>query len=143
VECVNDTYLGAWNAMPPQRPNRLPTFLGKITRNISLNRFKRYRTEKRGFGQALLVLSELEDCVPATDNVRQAVDEMDLVESINRFLYALPDAKRKVFVRRYWYLSSIRDISEQYGTSESKTVSMLFRMRNELKAHLEKEGIDL
>ena len=143
TECVNDTYLGAWNAMPPQRPNRLSTFLGKITRNISLNRFKQYRAEKRGFGQTSLVLSELEDCIPAADNVEKAVDEMDLVESINRFLYALPDAKRKVFVRRYWYLSPIRDIAEQYGISESKTASMLFRMRNELKNHLEKEGIDL
>ena len=142
-ECVNDTYLGAWNAMPPQRPNRLSTFLGKITRNISLNRFKQYGAEKRGFGQTALVLSELEDCIPAVDTIEQTAAEMDLVESINRFLYALPDVKRKVFVRRYWYLSPVKDIAEQYGMSESKTASMLFRTRNELKLHLEKEGIYL
>jgi len=120
TECVNDTYLGAWNAMPPQRPNRLSTFLGKITRNISLNRFKQYRAEKRGFGQTSLVLSELEDCIPAADNVEKAVDEMDLVESINRFLYALPDAKRKVFVRRY-----IRFAKKKECLSDQKVIGVI------------------
>ena len=142
-ECVNDTYWGAWKAMPPQRPNRLSTFLGKITRNISLNRFKQYTTEKRGFGQTELVLSELEDCIPAVDTIEQATDEMDLVESINRFLNAQQEIKRNIFVRRYWYLSPIKEIADQYGMSESKTASILFRLRNELKLHLEKEGIEL
>jgi RNA polymerase sigma factor (sigma-70 family) len=135
--------LNAWNSIPPQRPNRLSAYLGKITRNISLNRFKHYAAEKRGCGQTELVLSELENCIPLTQTVEQVFDEIMLVESINQFLSSLPKIKRMVFVRRYWYLSPIRDIAEQYGMSESKVASMLFRLRNELKRHFEKEGIVL
>lgn len=142
-ECVNDTYLGAWKSMPPQRPERLSAYLGKITRNLSLNRFKRYTAEKRGLGQTELVLSELEDCIPSETGVEQVIDEMVLVNSINQFLRAQPEQKRNIFIRRYWYLYPIRDIAENYGMSESKAASMLFRMRNELKTHLEKEGITL
>ncbi len=142
-ECVNDTWLRAWNAMPPRRPAQLATFLGKITRNISLDRFKRYSAEKRGRGQTELVLSELEDCIPDSAGVEQVVDEIALTEAINAFLYAQPEQKRNIFVRRYWYLCPIKDIGAVYGMSETKTASLLFRMRNELKKHLEKESIDL
>ena len=86
-ECVNDTYLRAWNAIPPNQPNQLSTFLGKITRNLSFNRYKQYSAEKRGFGQAELALSELEDCIPAKTDVEQASNEKELVEAINKFLY--------------------------------------------------------
>ena len=140
-ECVNDTYLSAWKSMPPHRPARLATFLGKITRNLSLNRFKQYKAEKRGLGQTALTLSELEECIPAPDSMEQATDEAVLVESLNRFLYGLPKIKRNIFIRRYWYMNSIRDIAQQAHMSESKVASMLFRLRNELKLHLEKEGI--
>lgn len=142
-ECVNDTYLRAWKSLPPQHPDRLSTYLGKITRNLSLDRFKQYNAEKRGRGQAALMLSELDDCIPAEKDVEQSVDEMVLVEALNQFLYAQPERKRNIFIRRYWYLYPIRDIAENYGMSESKTASLLFRMRNELKEHLEKEGIIL
>lgn len=142
-ECVNDTFLGAWNSMPPQRPNNLSTFLGKITRNLSLNKYELYNAKKRGLGQTELVLSELNDCIPAPDNVVQATEEMILVESINQFLYNLSDVKQKVFVLRYWYLSSIKNIAQQYEMTENKVASMLFRMRKELKLYLEKEGIML
>ena len=142
-ECVNDTWLGAWKTMPPQRPNRLATFLGKITRNLSINRFKQYAAEKRGGGQTELALSELEDCIPAPTTVEQIVEEEVLVDSLNRFLYAQPEQKRNIFIRRYWYLYPIRDIAGAYGMSESKIASLLFRMGNELKKHLEKEGIAL
>jgi RNA polymerase sigma-70 factor (ECF subfamily) len=142
-ECVNDTYLCTWNAIPPKCPNCLATFLGKITRNLSLDRYKRYAAEKRGLGQAELVLSELEDCIPATLDVEQASDEMILVKALNAFLAALPKITRVVFIRRYWYLSAIKEIAEQNGMSESKVKSMLFRTRNELKKYLKKEGITL
>lgn len=142
-ECVNDTYLKAWKAIPPHRPNRLSTFLGKITRNLSLNRLKKYTAEKRGFGQAEIALAEMEDCIPATGSVDEAIDEKFLAESINVFLSGLPKIKRQIFVRRYWYMSSIQDISAEYGMSESKIISMLFRIRAKLKLHLEKEGIAL
>ncbi|MCM1189924.1 MAG: RNA polymerase sigma factor [bacterium] len=142
-ECVNDTWLGAWKSIPPHRPNRLSTYLGKITRNLSLNRFRQYNAEKRGFGQTELALSELDDCIPSQADVEQVIEEMALTASINRFLRRQPRLKRNIFIRRYWYLYSIRDIAEAYGMSESKTASLLFRMRNELKSHLEKEGISI
>ncbi len=142
-ECVNDTWLGAWKSMPPQRPERLSTYLGKITRNLSLNRFKKYTAEKRGLGQTELVLSELEDCIPDETSVEQIVDEMLLVKTINDFLYTQPEQKRNIFIRRYWYLFPIKDIAAVYDMSESKVASLLFRMRNDLKTHLEKECVNL
>lgn len=142
-ECVNDTWLKAWKSIPPCRPNRLSAYLGKIVRNLSLNRYKQYNAEKRGFGQAQLVLSELEDCIPAENSVEQALDEMVLTKSINSFLYAQPRQKRNIFIRRYWYLYPIRDIAAAYDMSESKVTSLLFRMRNELRTQLEREGITL
>lgn len=142
-ECVNDTWVGAWKSIPPQRPNRLSSYLGKITRNLSINRFKQYTAEKRGLGQTEIVLSELEDCIPAETDVEQLVEEMVLVEALNRFLRGQPEQKRNIFIRRYWYLYPIREIAEVYSASESKITSLLFRMRNELKEYLEKEGITL
>ena len=140
-ECVNDTWLGAWKSIPPHRPNRLSVYLGKITRNLSLNRLKHYTAEKRGLGQGELVLSELEECIPGKNSVEQLIEEIDLAKSINRFLYAQPRQKRNIFIRRYWYLCPVRDIAASFGMSESKVTSLLFRMRNELRTHLEKEDI--
>ena len=142
-ECANDTYLGAWSSIPPQRPNRLSIYLGKITRNLALNRYKRYTAEKRGHGQVVLALSELEACVPSETTVEQTVEENELAAAIDRFLYAKPKLNRNIFVRRYYHLYAIRDIADAYGMSESKVTSLLFRMRNELRRFLEKEGIML
>lgn len=141
AECVNDTYLQAWKSMPPKRPEKLSAYLGKIVRNLSLNRFRRYAAEKRGFGQTELVLSELEECIPSAHGVEQSFDDALLVEAINRFLHEQPEQKRNIFIHRYWYMHPIRKIAGSFGMSESKTTSLLFRMRNELKAQLEKEGI--
>lgn len=140
-ECVNDTYLNAWNAIPPGRPDHFAAFLGRITRNLSLNRLKQYHAEKRGAGQVALALSELEECVGAADDVESAMDALALTESLNRFLSAQPEPGRDIFIRRYWYLCSIRDLAEQYGMSESKLTSLLFRIRKALRLHLEKDGI--
>lgn len=142
-ECVNDTYLGAWNSIPPQKPNRLSAFLGKITRNLALNRYKRNSAAKRGYGQVEIALSELENCIPDIKGVEQASEEALLVSVINRFLYAQTKTRRNIFVLRYWYLYSIGDIADLYGSSESKVKSLLFRMRNELKKILEKEDVYL
>ena len=142
-ECANDTYLGAWNSIPPQRPSRLSIYLGKITRNLALNRYKRYTAEKRGHGQVVLALSELEACVPSETPVEQTIEENELAAAIDRFLYAKPKLNRNIFVRRYYHLYAIRDIADAYGMSESKVTSLLFRMRNELRRFLEKEGIML
>lgn len=142
-ECVNDTYLGAWNSIPPQRPNRLQAYLGRITRNSALNRYKRSAAEKRGGGQVELALSELEMCVPQGMSVEETVENRLIAASIDRFLFSKSREKRGIFVRRYWYLSSIKEIAGDFGMSESKVASMLMRMRSELKKHLEKEEIRL
>lgn len=142
-ECVNDTWFRAWNTIPPQQPNRLSTFLGKITRNLALDKYKYYNREKRGGGQAALVLDELNECLPAANNTEQVVDDKLLVEVLNGFLRSLPAEKRQMFVRRYWYLSSISEIAKHFGISESNTKIILLRTRNKLKHVLEKEGIVL
>lgn len=142
-ECVNDTYMRAWEAIPPKRPNRLSTFLGKITRNLSLNRYERYTAKKRGSGQLTLALDELKECIPAGDNTNQAMDEVALTEIFNGFLAALPADTRKIFMRRYWYFSSVKEIAADYHFSESKIKMILLRTRNELKQILLKEGVIL
>lgn len=142
-ECVNDTWLHAWNSIPPHRPTRLATYLGKLTRNLSLNRYHLLTAQKRGMGQTALALSELEDCIPAQNDLERHTDEMILVEAIESFLRAQPKTQRNIFVGRYWHLYSIRELADAYRISESKTASMLHRMRSKLKFHLEKEGIFL
>ena len=142
-ECVNDTYMNAWRSMPSHRPNRLSTFLGKITRNLSLNKWDQYNTEKRGAGQTMLALEELHDCIPATGDAEQIIDDLALAEVFNCFLASLPKERRKIFMRRYWYLSPIKEISTDYSISESKVKMSLLRSRNELRQLLEKEGINL
>lgn len=142
-ECVNDTYINAWKSIPPHRPNKLATFLGKITRNLSLQRYIKYKAQKRGMGQVDIALSELEECISDKTDVEQAMDEIILSETLDTFLRALPKETRVVFVARYWYLYSIHEISELYNMSESKVKSILFRTRNKLKLRLEMEGIVL
>ncbi len=142
-ECVNDTWLGAWNAMPPKRPTVLSTFLGRITRNLSLDRRKRCNAEKRGGGEMAVALEELRECVPAPNGVEAALDDMALTEHIDRFLGTLPAEQRKIFVQRYWYLCSIREIANNCGVRESKVKVTLFRTRQALRESLLKEGIVL
>lgn len=140
-ECVNDTFLRAWNAIPPHRPNCLPTFLGKITRNLSFNKYKSYSAKKRGGCQTELALLELEECIPASDEVEQVADMVVIAEIINHFLASLSQMDRILFMRRYWYLSSINEISSEFNLNENKVKSILFRSRKKLKALFEKEGI--
>ena len=142
-ECVNDTYLRTWESIPPQYPNKLSAFLGKITRNLALNRYRYYKSEKRGYGQTALVLDELQECIPASGSTEQAVEEKLLVEVLNRFLHELSIEKRMMFLRRYWYMSSIKEIAEDYEISEGNVKMTLLRIRNKLKQTLEKEGIVL
>lgn len=142
-ECVNDTWMNAWKSIPPNRPNCLSTYLGRITRNLSLNRYKLLTTQKRGKGQVALALAELEECVPSQTDMDQIADEMVLVSAIETFLREQSRTERNIFVGRYWYLYSIRDLATAYRTSESRVASLLYRMRMKLKLHLEKEGISL
>lgn len=140
-ECVSDTWLHAWNAMPPQRPNILSSFLGRITRNLSLDRYKAARAEKRGGGSLPAALDELSECVPAKGNVEQAMDERELGAAIDRFLRTIPERQCNLFLRRYWYAESISQIAARYGLKENTVKSMLFRTREQLRKFLQKEGI--
>lgn len=140
-ECVNDTFQKAWDCIPPNRPQCLKAFLGKIARNISINRLKGSKVRKRGSGQVTLVMSELDECIPNSFSVEEAFSEKQLSQAINRFLGELPTNKCRIFVSRYWYMRPIKDIAEQYGMGEGKVKSILFRIRKQLKVYLEKEGI--
>lgn len=139
-ECENDTYLKAWNAIPPHEPGHyLYAFLARITRRISLNCCRRRERLKRS--AFLCELSaEMEQCIPAPDDAACRLDERTLREAINAFLATLSEEKRNLFLRRYWYLDSIADISKRYALPESKVKTTLFRCRNRLREHLEKEG---
>lgn len=139
-ECVNDTYHDAWNSMPPHRPSILSTFLGKITRRISIDRWRKYQAVKRGGGEITLALEELEDCISGNSDVEMEYERQELLELINRFLKTLPDTERRIFICRYWYLDSISDISKQFDFSQSKVSSMLYRTRGKLREQLVKEG---
>ena len=142
-ECVNDTYWKAWGIIPPRKPKRLAAFLGKITRNLSLDVYRHYTADKRGNGEMSIALEELGDCVSSLGSLDDYADEMVLVDTLNRFLASLSAEHRKIFMRRYWYISSVKEIADDYGITESKVKMSLLRSRNQLKAVLEKEGIAL
>ena len=139
-ECVNDTYNDAWQSIPPHRPSILSTFLGKITRRISIDLWRKNSAEKRGGSEIAFALDELEECVAGTDDVETEVERRELQRKLNAFLLRLPRVDRQVFMCRYWYMDSISEIAIQFDYSESKIKSMLYRTRNKLRAMLEKEG---
>lgn len=141
-ECVSDTWLQAWNAIPPQRPARLAVFLGKITRNLALNRREAAHAQKRGGGQVAAALEELHDCLPAPGGGDPA-EALALTQALDRFLAGLPRQARVIFLRRYWYLDSTCEVARRLGMSEAAVKMSLSRSRKKLKAVLEKEGIDL
>jgi RNA polymerase sigma-70 factor (ECF subfamily) len=142
-ECVNDTYWNAWNAMPPHRPAVLATFLGKITRNLSLNRYRRVTAEKRGGGELAAVLEELSECVSGNDDVEGEVDRRELARAIDAFLDTLPPDKRSIFLCRYWYTDSIPDIAARHGMRPGAVSMTLNRLRAKLRAYLLERGFFL
>ena len=141
-ECVNDTWRQAWGAMPPHRPERLATFLGKITRRLSLDRAKEKGRGRRGGGELSVALDELVECLPDTSG-GDTVDDLVLREALNAFVKALPSAAQRIFVQRYWYLCPVADIARDNGMRESAVKMSLLRTRERLKKYLEKEGIYL
>ena len=140
-ESVNDTWLAAWNTMPPKRPKLLAAFLGKMTRYISLDRWKNRIAAKRGGGEVPLALEELEECISGENSVEKEYLKKEFAMTMNRFMENLPETERKVFLCRYWYLDSIEDIAKRFSFSESKVASMLHRTRGKLRKMLEQEGI--
>lgn len=140
-ESVNDSYLNAWNSMPPHRPAILSTFIGKITRFISLKKWRDRRAQKRGGGSIDLAYEELSECVPANGEIEETLEAKELAKIIDAFLDTLPLAEQKVFICRYWYFDSISAISTQFRFSESKVKSMLHRTRKKLLSKLIEEGV--
>lgn len=137
-ETVNDTYLKAWNTMPPEKPNHLKAFLGRITRQLSINRLEWNTAKKRGGTQYDLALEELSGCI--ADSTEDCADITALRDCLNTFLHGLPQDARRIFIRRYWHMHSITQIAEDFSFSESKVKSMLMRTREKLKKHLIYEG---
>lgn len=142
-ESVNDTYLQTWNSIPPTNPNSLSAYLAKIVRNISLNRIKAQKTQKRGSGEYELAYEELAGIISSPQSVEDMIDEISLRDLINGWLDTLSPEQRMVFVGRYWYFDSISTISAKMDFSVSKTKMLLLRLRNDLKEYLESEGVHL
>jgi RNA polymerase sigma-70 factor (ECF subfamily) len=139
-ECVNDTYLAAWESIPPAKPKILSAFLGKITRNISLKRLRAETAQKRGGGNTDLIFDELNDCIPDKNSVLDAVDANELALLIDSFLRNLPKEERILFLRRYWYFDSIDTLSKTFGLGLAQVKMRLSRIRKKLLLKLEKEG---
>lgn len=137
-ECENDTYLGAWNTIPPEHPVSLPAYLSRLARNISISRFRANRAEKRGGGEVVLSLHELEECIPAQQELD--TDALRLAEVLNAFLAALKKTERAVFVCRYFRCDTVEDIAKRFGFGQSKVKMMLKRTRDKLRKTLEQEG---
>ena len=140
-ECVNDTYLKAWNSMPSNRPSRLAPYLGKLTRWLSLNRLRDQNSLKRGDGELPLVLDELAETLDSGFDTEKELEIKELNREIRRLLNKLKKEERDVFLSRYWYMASIAEIAEKSGFTESKVKTMLHRTRKKLLTQLKEEGL--
>lgn len=141
-ECVNDTYCNVWESIPPQKPRSLGAYMGRIVRNLSINRWYENRTQKRG-GNAEILLSELSDCIPSNNTVEADVNENELTNLINLWLLSLAKDDRVLFLRRYWYGDSVKALAMECGVTQSMMAGRIYRLRQKLKALLLKEGIFL
>ena len=142
-ECINDTYLRAWNSMPTNRPNTLSTYLGKIVRNLSFDKVRYKSADKRGGGELELVLEELGECVSGSNSVEQEIEKNELVRELNCFLDALTKEKCNIFLCRYWYAMPISEIATRFGMSEGNVSVTLKRIRDKMKMYLKERGYDL
>ncbi|RHR10568.1 sigma-70 family RNA polymerase sigma factor [Pseudoflavonifractor sp. AF19-9AC] len=142
-ECVNDTWLRSWNAMPPQRPGVLSAFFGKITRNLSLDRWRKNRAAKRGGSQVEVALLELEDCLPDRNTPERHLEAAETARVISDFLRTQPELDRTLFVRRYFHLESLAALEARFGLTEGQVKSRLHRTRKRLRHILEEEGAGL
>ncbi|MBR5537907.1 MAG: RNA polymerase sigma factor [Clostridia bacterium] len=141
-ECVNDTWQAAWQTIPPQRPRMLGAYLGRITRNLAISRFRKNTAQIRTEGLTVL-LSELEQCVPAGQNTEAAVEAILLGDYISNWLETLSADDRALFLRRYWFGESLRELAREAGTGEGHLAQRMYRLRLQLKKALEKEGVIL
>ncbi len=139
-ESVNDTYLAAWDSMPPHRPDVLSTYLGKLIRRVSIDLFRRKSSQKRGGGEYALSLQELESCISGGNTTEQALDLQLLSEAIEKYLRSISEEARNVFIGRYYYLDPVKKIAGYCHISESKAKILLYRTRQGLWEYLQKEG---
>lgn len=142
-ECVNDTYLRTWNAIPPTRPSAFRVWLGRITRNLSLDRWKQASAAKRGGTETELLLGELDVCLPTPHGMEKAVEDREIAALISTFLRGLSPETRIIFLRRYWYGDSVAEIAKKLGCTQGKVKSSLFRTRNSLRTYLEQKEVAL
>lgn len=142
-ECVNDGWLRAWNTIPPHRPEKLAPFLGKIVRNLALNRYRRNTAAKRGGGQAPAVLEELAEVVSGAGGTEEELDRRELLRAIDSFLDSLPPRKRDLFVRRYWYFDGVSQLAGRFGITETNAAVTLSRLRRKLRDYLLERGFAL
>ncbi len=140
-ECVNDVWLAAWNSIPPNEPERLATYLGKLARNIAIDRVRANGAQKRCAEQYALSLDELAEVISDGGSPEQQAQHRELERAIGEFVRGLPELQRRVFLCRYWYLDSLAEIGARFGYSESKVKSMLHRTREKLKRYLQKEEL--
>ncbi len=142
-EIVNDTYLKTWNTVPTNRPNPLKAYVGMLSNQLALDRYDEQNAARRGGGQLPLVLDELSECIPDNSNHTDIGESVALRDSLNKFLWSLPQKTRNIFVRRYWYVSSIAEIAEEYSMKESNVAMLMLRTRKKLKDFLNKEGFEI
>jgi RNA polymerase sigma-70 factor (ECF subfamily) len=140
-EAVSDTWLRAWDTIPPTRPKSLGAYLSVLTRNISLDRYRKKKAAKRIDDSLITTLDEVSQMLPTSLNIEKLTEQRQLIERINTFLGKLPKGQRVIFVRRYFYLDSIKEIAQRYGYTESNVTVTLTRLRKKLAAFLEKEGL--
>lgn len=141
-EVVNDTYLKTWNTIPPQRPDSLRPYVGMISRQLALDVYKEQHAQKRG-GQVSLVLDELSECIPDNDSGADIGESVALSDALSRFIWTLPQRTRNIFVRRYFYISTIAEIAKDFSMKESNVTMHLLRTRKKLEQFLKKEGFDI
>ena len=139
-ECVNDALQAAWDSIPPNKPENLGTYLGKLTRRICMKRWRSRDTQKRGGGELPLSLEELGECVPDGRSLEDGLTAKELAGAIDGFLRGLPQVERRVFVLRYWHGYAVKEIADRCGFSRSKVESMLHRTRGKLRKKLQEEG---
>ncbi len=139
-ECVSDTYMNVWGTIPPSRPENFRAFICRITRNISINRYRRLHSQKRYNGMDTM-LSELNDCVPSADNTEKEVEAKQLSEYISNWLDSLDDENCALFVRRYWFGESVKELAGRRGVSAERTAQRMLRLRKSLKKYLEQRGV--
>lgn len=139
-ECVNDTYLKTWNSIPPSRPNSLRLFLAKIVRNLAFDRYRETTRQKRGGGEIMLVLEEIKDFLPVSGQAETRVEEIEFMDSVNRFLRYAAKRERCIFINRYFHMESVKSIANKYNINENNVHKILSRTRTKLKQFLEEEG---